>query len=187
MSDPRAPRAAFQPVPVLDGRGSLCREAPESLPAWFGIPEAVESYVAAADHLPMLACFEAAGRAVGFVSVKTDTAAAAEVYVMGVKPVWRRRGIGRILIGAAARRAASQGAQFLTVKTLSPARVDPNYAATRAFYQAVGFLPIEEFPDLWGAENPCLLMLRPLGFVGRPSCREMDCFAGPRDDGERLM
>jgi hypothetical protein len=35
-------------------------------------------------------------------------------------------------------------------------------AATRAFYQAVGFLPIEEFPDLWGAENPCLLMLRPL-------------------------
>ena len=60
-------------------------------------------------------------------------------------------------------------------------------AATRAFYQAVGFLPIGEFPDLRGAENPCLLMLRPLGFVGRPSCREMDCFAGPRDDGERLM
>jgi len=23
-------------------------------------------------------------------------------------------------------------------------------------------LPIEEFPDLWGAENPCLLMLRQL-------------------------
>jgi ribosomal protein S18 acetylase RimI-like enzyme len=114
-------------------------------------------------------------------------AVAAEVYVMGVKLACCRHGIGRILIESAARLAASQGVQFLTVKTLSPARVDPNYAATRAFYQAVGFLPIEEFPDLWGAENPCLLMLRPLGIVGRPSCREMDCFAGPRDDGERLM
>jgi len=73
------PRSALQPVPVLDGRGSLCREVLESLPAWFGIPEAIESYV-----------------------------------------------------------------------------------AKRVFYQAVGFLPIEEFPDLWGAEYPCLLMLRPL-------------------------
>ena len=162
MSDPRSPRVARRPVSVLDSRGSLCREVLESLPAWFGIPAAVESYVAAADALPMLACFDAAGRATGFVSVKTHTAVAAEVYVMGVKPAWRRHGIGRILIEAAARLAASQGAHFLTVKTLSPARVDPNYAATRAFYQAVGFLPIEEFPTLWGAENPCLLMLRPL-------------------------
>jgi GNAT superfamily N-acetyltransferase len=156
------PRAAIQPVPVLDRHRSLCREVLESLPAWFGIPAAVESYVAAADGLPMLACFDAAERVAGFVSVKTHTAVAAEVYVMGVKPAWRRHGIGRILIEAAARLAASQGAHFLTVKTLSPARVDPNYAETRAFYQAVGFLPIEGFPTLWGAENPCLLMLRPL-------------------------
>ena len=65
------PRSALQPVPVLDGRGSLCREVLESLPAWFGIPEAIESYVAAAANLPMMACFDAADRAVGFVSVKT--------------------------------------------------------------------------------------------------------------------
>jgi hypothetical protein len=44
----------------------------------------------------------------------------------------------------------------LTVKTLSPSRPDPNYAGTRRFYEAVGFLPIEEFPTLWGANNPCL-------------------------------
>ena len=29
-----APRAAIQPVPVLDGRGSLCREAPEIPDLW---------------------------------------------------------------------------------------------------------------------------------------------------------
>jgi GNAT superfamily N-acetyltransferase len=156
LSDPRAP------VPVLDDRGALCREVLASLPAWFGIPEAVEAYVAAADELPMLACFDSAGDVTGFVSVKANTAVASEVHVIGVKPGFRRRGIGRVLIEAAAWLAAAEGARFLTVKTLSPANPDPNYAATHAFYAALGFLPIDEFPTLWDASNPCLLMLRPL-------------------------
>ena len=103
-----------------------------------------------------------AGRVAGFLSQKANTPAATEVHVMGVKPGLRRRGIGRVLIEAAARLAAAEGARFLTVKTLSSANSDPNYAATRAFYAALGFLPIEEFPTLWDAGNPCLLMLRPL-------------------------
>jgi GNAT superfamily N-acetyltransferase len=147
---------------VAEGRGAICREVLQALPEWFGIPAAVEMFVAEADHLPMLACFAPAGDAAGFVSVKTHTAAAAEVHVMGVKRAWHRRGIGRELIEAAARLAISQGARFLTVKTLAPSHPDLNYARTRLFYEAVGFLPIEEFPDLWGADNPCLLMLRPL-------------------------
>jgi len=67
----------------------------ESLPEWFGIPASVESYVAADESLPMLACFDPAGEVVGFVSVKTQTVVAAEVYVMGAKHPWHRRGIGR--------------------------------------------------------------------------------------------
>jgi ribosomal protein S18 acetylase RimI-like enzyme len=152
----------LQPVLVLDGRGAICRGALESLPEWFGTPDSIEAYVLAADGLRMLACFEPAGHVAGFVSVNTHTTVAAEVYVMGVKRAWHRRGIGRSLIAAAAQLATSQGAQFLTVKTLSPSNDDPNYAATRLFYEAVGFLPIEEFPTLWGAANPCLFMLRPL-------------------------
>ncbi len=87
---------------------------------------------------------------------------AAEVYVMGVKRPWHRRGIGRALIEGVVQLAMSQGIQFLTVKTLSPLNDDPNYARTRLFYEAVGFLPIEEFPTLWGPENPCIFMLRPI-------------------------
>jgi ribosomal protein S18 acetylase RimI-like enzyme len=157
-----APVAVLQPVPVFDARGAICREVLESLPEWFGIPASIDAYVSAADGLPMLAYFEPAGDVVGFVSVKTHTPAAAEVYVMGVKRAWHRRGIGRALIEAAARLAHCRGAQFLTVKTLSPSNPDPNYAATRLFYEALGFLPIEEFPTLWNADNPCQLMLRPL-------------------------
>jgi ribosomal protein S18 acetylase RimI-like enzyme len=152
---------AIQPVPILDRRGTICREVLESLPEWFGIPASVENYVATADELPMLACFGPAGEVVG-VSVKTCTAFAAEVYVMGVKRAWHRRGIGRGLIEAAVELAISQGVRFLTVKTLSASKDDPNYARTRLFYEALGFLPIEEFPTIWGPENPCLLMLRPL-------------------------
>src|SRR5260370_29751381 len=51
--------SVLHPVPVFDGRrGAICREALESLPEWFGIPASVESYVAAADELPMRACFD---------------------------------------------------------------------------------------------------------------------------------
>jgi ribosomal protein S18 acetylase RimI-like enzyme len=156
------PTTYLAPIAVLDRRDAICREVLESLPEWFGIPASVENYVAAADELPMLACFDPAGEVLGFVAVKTHTPFAAEVYVMGVKRSWHRCGIGRALIEAAAELAISQGVQFLTVKTLSPSNNDPNYARTRLFYKVVGFLPIEEFPTLWGPENPCLFMLRPL-------------------------
>jgi GNAT superfamily N-acetyltransferase len=141
-----APVAVLQPVPVFDARGAICREVLESLPEWFGIPASIGAYVSAADGLPMLACFEPVGDVVGFVSVKTHTPATAEVYVMGVKRAWHRRGIGRVLIEAAAQLAHCRGARFLTVKMLSPSNPDPNYAATRLFYEAMGFVPIEEFP-----------------------------------------
>jgi ribosomal protein S18 acetylase RimI-like enzyme len=152
----------LMPVTVLSGRGAICREVIESLPEWFGLPASNEAYVVAAKNLPMVACFEPNGDVMGFVSIKAHTASASELYVLGVKRNWHRRGIGRRLIEAAAQLAASQGARFLTVKTLAPSHPDANYAATRRFYEAVGFLPIEEFPTLWNTGNPCLLMLRPL-------------------------
>ena len=85
ISDP------IRPASITDRRGAICREVLESLPEWFGIPAALEHYVAVADELPMLASFDAAGEVVGFVSVKTHTPFAAEIYVIGVK---RARGIG---------------------------------------------------------------------------------------------
>jgi ribosomal protein S18 acetylase RimI-like enzyme len=150
----------MRPVSVTERRGAICRDVLGALPEWFGIPASVENYIMAADELPMLAWFDPAGEVMGFVSIKTHTPIAAEVYVMGVKRPWHRRGIGRALIEAVVELAISQGIRFLTVKTLAPSDGDPNYARTRLFYEAVGFLPIEEFPTLWGPENPCLFMLR---------------------------
>jgi hypothetical protein len=47
------------------------------------------------------------------------------------------------------------------VKTLSEREPYPPYAETRAFYRANGFEPVEEL-DIWGPENPALLLARPL-------------------------
>ena len=30
----------------------------------------------------------------------------------------------------------------------------------RQFYSSLGFLPLEEFPELWGKENPCLMLVK---------------------------
>ena len=48
------------------------------------------------------------------------------------------------------------------MKTLSAAHPDPGYAGTRAFYAAVGFVPLMELPDLWDPGNPCLVMVKAL-------------------------
>lgn len=48
---------------------------------------------------------------------------------------------------------------MLQVKTLGARHPDEGYARTRAFYRAVGFLPLEETDDLWPG-NPCLIMVK---------------------------
>ena len=85
---------------------------------------------------------------------------AAEVYVMAVLPELHRRGIGLALLRHAEGMLAADGVEFLQVKTLAPSKPDAGYAKTRAFYLAYGFRPLEEFPDLWDAENPALQMIK---------------------------
>ena len=158
----RPDQFVFDVIELRAGKGILCRRLLESLPEWFGIPAAIDDYVAAAETLPVLAAV-ADGAEIGLVTLKFHTEAAVELYVMAVSPDWHRRGVGRALITAAERMARSHGARFMTVKTLAPAHPDPHYARTRQFYASVGFVPIEVFPTLWGEHNPCLLMLKPLG------------------------
>ena len=144
---------------IGDGKAAICRTILDDLPEWFGIPASKDMYVAEAAHLPMLACHD--GEApVGFVSIKAHTPSAAELFVLGVRRRYHRQGIGRALIDAAVVYGENEGLRVLTVKTLASTDPDPHYAATRRFYEAMGFLPIEIFPLLWGPENPCLMMMR---------------------------
>jgi GNAT superfamily N-acetyltransferase len=135
------------------------------LPHWFGIPASVADYVAVADRAPSViaATVGTAGSAakdIGITTLVSHGPYAAEVYVMAVLPEYHRHGVGRAMLQAAEARLARSGVEFLQVKTLSPARPDEGYEKTRAFYLAYGFRPLDEFPLLWGADNPALQMVK---------------------------
>lgn len=145
----------------LVGQGARAEGILRALPDWFGIEQAIVDYARAADALPTF-IVEGEGEVVGFLTVKPTSAHAVEVHVMAVVPGEHRRGAGRALVERAATYARAEGFKLLHVKTLAASDPYAPYAITRAFYAAVGFLPLEELPQVWGPENPCLLMVRVL-------------------------
>lgn len=146
-------------IEVTAAKGALCAEILATLPDWFGIPESNAAYIRDVEAMPMFAAL-ADGAPQGFLALNRHTPHAFEVHVMGVKPAYHRHGLGRALTQAAAAHAKGQGARILSVKTLSPSHPDEGYARTRAFYEGMGFFPIEEFPALWNPENPALMMIK---------------------------
>jgi len=158
-------------------RSRIAEAVLRDLPEWFGIEEAVAAYIRAAATLPTFAVEPD----IGFLSLKRHTPRAAEVYVMGVRRKQHRRGLGRALVGAAESWCRAHAVRYLQVKTLGPSRPDPEYDATRAFYEAMGFVALEELHGLWDEDNPALLLVKDVrpGFSvtpveGLPELREGD-------------
>jgi len=161
-------------------RSQIAEAVLRELPDWFGIEEATAGYIEAAASLPTFGVEPD----VAFVCVKQHTTRAAEIYVMGVRREQHRRGIGRALVDAAEAWCRRRGVRYLHVKTLGPSRPDPDYAATRAFYEALGFVALEEFQGLWDEENPALFLVKDIGpgfsvlpVEGLPELREGDDLA----------
>jgi XTP/dITP diphosphohydrolase len=156
-----APAIQVAPEPDAGRRAAIARRILEALPDWFGLPDALEHYVEAARRGPVLVAAQG-GEPIGFALPRRQSPAAAEIHVIAVLPAEHRRGVGARLIERIERDLVGEGIEFLTVKTLAPSVDYPPYAATRAFYRAMGFRPLELFPTLWSAENPCLYMAKTL-------------------------
>lgn len=143
------------------GSGETCRRILSRLPGWFGIKEANEHYVAMAEQHPsIVAVLEE--EEVGLLTMLRHSPESAEVYLIAVVPFLHRQGVGSRMLARAEETLASDGVRFLQVKTLSPAKPDEGYEKTRAFYRARGFSVLEEFPLLWGEENPALQLIKVL-------------------------
>jgi GNAT superfamily N-acetyltransferase len=99
---------------------------------------------------------------VGLLALRRHTQQAAEIHVMAVDRGRHRAGIGRRLVARAEARLRREGVVLLQVKTRGPSAPDQNYEKTRAFYGALGFLPLEETTVFWGEADPCLIMVKPL-------------------------
>lgn len=146
---------------IFKNRGSVCNEILRSLPDYFGIESAIQDYVCSVDSLPFFIARED-GIILGFLALKTHNEYTAEIYIMAVKKEFQNRGIGKALFEKAEKYLFEKEYKFLTVKTLSPAIKDEGYANTRNFYFRRGFLPLEEFKQIWDENNPCLFLVKVL-------------------------
>ncbi|MEZ4522301.1 MAG: GNAT family N-acetyltransferase [Thermomicrobiales bacterium] len=138
-----------------------CESILRSLPDWFGIPASVEAYAGAVRAMQTIVAVTDAGEIVGFLTLDSHNPSTIEIHVMAVVLQLHRTGVGRALINSAVEIAMRGGYRLLEVKTLGPSDTDRNYAATRCFYEAMGFLPVEEIDGLWPG-NPCLIMVKVL-------------------------
>jgi ribosomal protein S18 acetylase RimI-like enzyme len=74
-------------------------------------------------------------------------------------------GVGRALLDRVATDIRSEGRRVLLALTVSPSdgadEIPDGYQATRAFYEANGFILARDFPGYWESDTP-VLMVRPL-------------------------
>lgn len=132
-----------------------------ALPEWFGIEASILCYEREINNLPTFLA-KSDGQVLGFLSLKQHNSYSDEVYAMGVRPENHHCGIGRALVAAAEAHARGLGIEYMQVKMLGPSHADENYAKTRAFYEALGFRPLEEFTQIWDENNPCLVLVKRL-------------------------
>ena len=146
---------------VRRAAGAECASILAELPEWFGIPSSNAAYAEAAEREQAWLA-EGSDDILGLVVVIDTGFSALDIHLLAVRPRAHRQGVGRALIGQACAVARELGKPFLTVKTQGPSRDYEPYRRTRAFYEAVGFKPLEEFTSIWGPENPCLIMVKPV-------------------------
>ena len=140
-------------------KSKICESILRALPQWFGIEKALVQYIKEIENNPTLFAL-VENEYVGFLSYKQHNKYAAELYVMGVRIEYQHQGIGKALVSHTESILRQQKLEYWQVKTLAASHRDPFYARTRAFYLAMGFRPLEELTQLWGEDNPCLLMVK---------------------------
>lgn len=148
--------------PLSAGDADACDEIVRGLPVWFGLESGIREAAAAVRSQSGLIAELPDGSVGGFLTWVRHFPESAEITWMAVRAGRHRQGHGRALLDALCERLTPEGARLLLVKTLAAAGRSEHYDRTRAFYLACGFVPLQELPDLWGPENPALLLVRPL-------------------------
>jgi GNAT superfamily N-acetyltransferase len=131
-----------------------------SIPEWFGITEANESYVADARRLPSYLAVDG-DEVVGVALLNEHFPASRELHLIAVRRDRHREGIGTMLLEAIAADLRESGVRILEVHTVGPLSENAEYARTREFYLASGFLAMNELQRIdWN--GPTLILVKPL-------------------------
>ncbi|PKR78755.1 GNAT family N-acetyltransferase [Halalkalibacillus sediminis] len=131
------------------------------LPEWFGIEEAIVNYVNNVVNTEFYV-YNISEQPVGLIGVQSNNKYTSEVYVMAILKEYQNRGIGKELLDSVEDDLKNKNIKFLMVKTLGDSHPDKYYKNTREFYFKTGFYPLEEIKEIWGKENPCLIMAKNL-------------------------
>lgn len=146
-------------MPLHPTHATDCEAIGRALPNWFGIEEGLLDLRHVAETQSGFIA-TVADEVIGFVTLERHFPESSEITWMAVHPDHHRRGVGRMLIDATLVACHNAGVSFLLVKTLADTHPSPDYAETRAFYERMGFERLQVFPDLWGPDNPCLMLCR---------------------------
>ena len=142
-------------------RQDECAAVLRSLPRWFGIEDSLLMYVRDSATLPTFA-IEQDTRLLGFLSLQEHFPASWEVHCIAIAAEARNKGFGTRLLNHAESWLAARGVRFLQIKTVADSSPSPEYAESRKFYAARGYLPLEVFPTLWHPRNPALQLVKAL-------------------------
>ncbi|HSJ50085.1 MAG TPA: GNAT family N-acetyltransferase [Actinomycetota bacterium] len=141
-----------------------CDAIVATLPYHFGDEEGRRECAAAVRGQRGLVA-EDGGEVVGFLTLEPRFGECLEVTWMAVRADRRRQGIGRALLDHVANDSREEGRKFILALTVSPSdgpdEIPDGYQATRAFYEANGFILARDFPGYWKSDTP-VLMVRPL-------------------------
>ena len=139
---------------------AVVAEVLKDLPEWFGIPESTQVYIEGATTLQVWAAYQESDLT-GFVSLSYSSEDCAEIDCLGVKKGHQGRGIGSQLLANLESEAGKQ-VDYLQVKTVAEGS-NKDYDRTNVFYRSLGFKKLEIFPQLWGPQNPCQILIKKMG------------------------
>lgn len=140
---------------------AVSREVLYDLPEWFGMPESTKEYIRESQEKPFIACYMN-DEPIGFVVLNATGKDSAEIFVMGIKKKFHRKGIGTVLNDAYEAMARKLGYTYSQVKTVQMGHYK-EYDITNNFYMAMGYKELECFPTLWDEWNPCQVYIKYLG------------------------
>ena len=136
---------------------AVVAEVLHDLPEWFGIPESTQAYIEGAKDLRVWVAYQESD-VVGFISLSYSSEDCAEIDCLGVKKAYQGKGIGSQLL-ATLESEARKNVDYLQLKTVAEGS-NKDYDRTNVFYRSLGFKKLEIFPQLWGPQNPCQILIK---------------------------
>ena len=150
----------IEAVKDKDQKMAVVAEVLKDLPEWFGIPESTQAYIEGAKDLKVWTAFQKSDL-LGFVSLSYSKWRLCRDWLSRCKKAHQGRGIGSQLL-ATLESEACKNVDYLQVKTVAEGS-NKDYDRTNVFYRSLGFKKLEIFPQLWGPQNPCQILIKKKG------------------------